>query len=102
MKNDVFQALADPTRRAILSRLATEAMTPTAMSDHFDMSRQAVSKHMQVLAGCRLVKFRQTGREIHYSLNPRPMKAVADWLDPFRKLWDARFDQLDALLNPKK
>jgi DNA-binding transcriptional ArsR family regulator len=102
MKRDIFQALADPTRRAILTLVATGAMTPTAMAEHFDMSRQAVSKHIRILAECQAIRPEHSGREIHYRLNPKKMKAVSDWLDPFRKLWDSRFDQLDKLLTKKK
>ena len=102
VRRDVFQAIADPTRRAILSLIAMSAMTPNALADHFDSSRQAVSKHIRVLTECELIKQEQSGREIYYYLNPKKMKEVADWLEPFRKTWDKRFDQLDQLLKELK
>ncbi len=101
-RRDVFQAIADPTRRAILGLLLTQAMTPNALAVHFNSSRQAVSKHVSILADCGLVKQEQSGREIHYSLNTQKMKEIDQWLEPFRKLWEGRFDQLDQLLNNLK
>ncbi len=98
MRRDVFQAIADPTRRAILALIAIQSMTPNALAEHFDSSRQAVSKHIQILTECQLVKQEQSGREIYYQLNPKKMKEIADWLEPFRKLWEGRFDKLDKLL----
>ncbi len=98
MRRDVFQAIADPTRRAILSLIAIHAMTPNALAIHFETSRQAVSKHIQILAECGLVKQEHSGREIMYHFNATKMKEVADWLAPFRKMWEDRFDQLDNLL----
>jgi DNA-binding transcriptional ArsR family regulator len=102
MRRDVFQAIADPTRRAILLLIATQAMTPNALAEHFDSTRQAVSKHIKILTECQLVKQEQTGREIFYHLNPKKMKEVADWLEPFRQLWEARFNQLDNVLKTLK
>ena len=103
MRRDVFQTIADPTRRAILTLLALHAMTPNALAEHFNSSRQAVSKHVQVLHECGLVKQEQSGREIHYQLNIQKMKEVDSWLAPFRKLWEDRFNQLDDVLaNLKK
>jgi len=99
MRRDVFQAIADPTRRAILSLLALQAMTPNAVAAHFDSTRQAVSKHMQILTECELLRQEQQGREIYYHLNPEKMKVIADWLAPFQQIWEQRFDQLDALLE---
>ncbi|MES1215870.1 MAG: metalloregulator ArsR/SmtB family transcription factor [Bacteroidota bacterium] len=102
MRRDVFQAIADPTRRAILTLIALQAMTPNALAEHFDSSRQAVSKHIKILTECQLVKQEQTGREIYYHLNPKKMKEVADWIEPFRQMWESRFDRLDkVLLNLK-
>jgi DNA-binding transcriptional ArsR family regulator len=104
-RRDVFQAIADPTRRAILSLIAMQALTPNAIAEHFDSSRQAVSKHIRILTECQLVTQRQSGREIHYQLNASKMKEIADWLAPFHQLWDNRFTRLDNLLNqlkPKK
>lgn len=102
MRRDVFQAIADPTRRAILTLIALQAMTPNALAEHFDSSRQAVSKHIKILTECQLVKQEQTGREIYYHLNPKKMKEVSDWLEPFRQMWENRFSRLDkVLLNLK-
>ena len=98
MRRDVFQAIADPTRRAILMLIASQALTPNALATHFDSSRQAVSKHIKILTECELVKQEQTGREIYYHLNPKKMKEVADWIEKFRALWEERFDKLDNLL----
>ncbi len=98
MRRDVFQAIADPTRRAILGLIAVQAMTPNGLAEHFDTSRQAVSKHIKILTECELVDQVQHGREIYYHFNPQKMKEVADWLENFRKLWEQRFDQLDDLL----
>lgn len=105
MRRDVFQAIADPTRRAILGLIALQAMTPNALAAHFDSSRQAVSKHLKILTECELLEQQQQGREIYYRFNPEKMKEVDDWLKPFRTLWESRFDNLDTLLanlKPKK
>ncbi len=98
MRRDVFQAIADPTRRAILTLIALQAMTPNALAEHFDSSRQAVSKHIKILTECELVKQEQSGREIYYHFNPKKMKEVSDWLVPFQKMWDDRFNRLDDVL----
>jgi DNA-binding transcriptional ArsR family regulator len=98
MRRDVFQAIADPTRRAIITLIAMQAMTPNALAEHFDTSRQAVSKHIKILTECKLVKQEQQGREIYYHLNAKKIKEVDDWVEPFRKMWDDRFDKLDKLL----
>lgn len=102
MRRDVFQAIADPTRRAILSLIALHAMTPNALADHFDSSRQAVSKHIKILVECKLVEQRQEGREIYYHLNPKKMKEIDHWLEQFRKIWEARFNQLDKVIATLK
>ncbi len=106
MRRDVFQAIADPTRRAIILLIALNSMTPNAIAEHFSISRQAVSKHLRILAECQLVKTEQTGREILYELNASKMKEVDKWLEQFRKIWENRFIQLDNLLanikNEKK
>lgn len=102
MRRDVFQAIADPTRRAILSLIVIQAMTPNALAEHFDYSRQAVSKHIKILTECQLVKQENSGREIYCHLNAKKMKEVDKWLEPFRAMWADRFDQLDTVLkNPK-
>lgn len=98
MRRDVFQAIADPTRRAIILLIAAQAMTPNALAEHFDTSRQAVSKHLRILTECQLVKQEQTGREIFYQLNGTKMKEIDKWLEQFKKLWEKRFDQLDNVL----
>lgn len=102
MRRDVFQAIADPTRRAILSLIALHAMTPNALAEHFDTSRQAVSKHIKILSECQLIKQEQNGREIYYHFNPKKMKEVSDWLEPFRQLWESRYNNLDNLLAQLK
>jgi DNA-binding transcriptional ArsR family regulator len=102
MRRDVFQAIADPTRRAILTLLALQAMTPNALADHFDSTRQAVSKHIKILTECELVKQKQSGREIYYHLNPKEMIILDKWLEPFRKMWEDKFNQLDNVLNHLK
>ena len=102
MRRDVFQAIADPTRRAILTLLAIQAMTPNALAEHFDSSRQAVSKHIKILTECKLVTQELNGREIYYHFNPKKMKEVSDWLEPFRYMWETRYNQLDKVLNNLK
>ncbi len=101
-RRDVFQALADPTRRAILVLLAAQAMTPNALAEEFHSSRQAVSKHIQMLTECELVKQEQQGREIYYSLEIEKMKEVDKWINQFRKIWETRFNQLDKVLTTIK
>jgi DNA-binding transcriptional ArsR family regulator len=102
MRRDVFQALADPTRRVILTLLAIQAMTPNAIAEQFDTSRQAISKHIRVLTECQLLRQEQQGREIYYHLNAEKMKEVDDYLEPFRKIWEQRFNQLDSVLEQLK
>lgn len=105
MRRDVFQAIADPTRRAILNLLTLQAMTPNAIAEHFNSTRQAVSRHIKILAECQLVKQKHSGREIYYHFNPQKMKEVDKWLEPFRASWEDRFNQLDHVLKnikPKK
>jgi DNA-binding transcriptional ArsR family regulator len=99
MRRDVFQAIADPTRRAILSLLALQAMRPNALAGHFNSTRQAVSKHKKNLTKCQLVEQKQSGREIYYHFNPQKMKEVDKWLEPFRAKWEDRFNQLDNVLK---
>ncbi|NBB18997.1 metalloregulator ArsR/SmtB family transcription factor [Runella sp. CRIBMP] len=102
MRRDVFQAISDPTRRAIIALIALQAMTPNALAEHFDTSRQAVSKHIKILTECELVRQEQSGREIYYHFNPTKMKEIDQWLEKFRALWEDRFSQLDnVLLNLK-
>ena len=102
MRRDVFQAIADPTRRDILMLIASKAMTPNALAEHFDSSRQVVSKYIKILTECKLVKQEQTGREIYYHFNAQRMKEVDKWLEPFRALWEERFTNLDIVLRNLK
>ncbi|WP_346237506.1 ArsR/SmtB family transcription factor [Niabella insulamsoli] len=102
MRRDIFQAVADPTRRAIIALIAVQAMTPNALATHFASTRQAVSKHLRILTECDLVKTEQQGREIYYTLQIEKMKAIDEWLAQFRKIWEGRFEQLDHLLSTIK
>lgn len=102
MRRDVFHAIADPTRRAIILLIAVQAMTPNALAEHFDTSRQAVSKHLRILTECQLVKQEYTGREIYYQLNELKMKEIDKWLEQFRKIWESRYNQLDNVLLTMK
>jgi DNA-binding transcriptional ArsR family regulator len=102
MRRDVFQAIADPTRRTIIGLIAQQAMTPNALAEHFDTSRQAVSKHLRILTECELVKQEQQGREIYYQLEIDKMKEVADFIEPFRLMWERKFNELDKVLNKLK
>ena len=102
MKRDIFQAIADPTRRGIIALIALQAMTPNAIAENFHTTRQAVSKHLRILTECELVKQEYKGREIYYSLEIEKMKEIDEWLEQYRKIWQARFDQLDELLSTVK
>ena len=101
-RRDVFQAIADPSRRAILTLVALQAMTAGAIAKSFDSSRQTISKHIQILTECQLLKQEQSGREIYYQLNPNKMKEIAEWLMPFAKMWDDRFNKLERVMNAYK
>jgi DNA-binding transcriptional ArsR family regulator len=98
MRRDIFQAIADPTRRAIISLIAIQALTPNAIAEHFDTSRQAISKHLKILTECRLLKQEQQGREIYYQLEVNKMKEIDQWLAQFKKIWEERFKELDNVL----
>lgn len=102
MKRDIFQAIADPTRRAIIALVALQAMTPNAIAEHFDTSRQAVSKHLRILTECELVTPEQRGREIYYSLEIEKMKEIDEWMEQYRKIWQTRFEQLGDVLEVMK
>lgn len=102
MRRDIFQAIADPTRRAILVLIAAQAMTPNALAEHFDTTRQAVSKHLKILLECDLIRQEQKGREIYYQLEIDKMKEIDKWLEQFRQLWETRFSQLDDVLSNLK
>src|SRR3982750_3262301 len=102
IRRDVFQAIADPTRRAIMTLVAIQAMTPGAIAENFDSSRQTISKHIQILSECDLLNQTQTGREIYYHFNPNKMKEIADFIEPFRSMWDQRFNKLETVMKKYK
>jgi len=102
MRRDVFQAIADPTRRAIIALIALQSMTPNAIAEHFDTTRQSVSKHLRILTECELLSKQQQGREIYYQLQIDKMKEIDKWLSQFRKIWETRFNQLDNVLSTIK
>ena len=105
LRRDVFQAIAEPTRRAILLLVATQAMTAGAIAANFDTARPTVSKHLQILTECELLEQKQSGREMYYQINAKGMKEVADFIEPFRNMWDDRFNKLEAIMKtykPKK
>lgn len=102
LRRDVFQAIADPTRRAILLLLAAQSMTAGAIASNFDTARPTVSRHLQILTECELLRQKKAGREVIYHLNGQKFKEVADFLEPFRKLWDERFDKLEAIMKQYK
>lgn len=101
-RRDIFQGVADPTRRAIIAMIALQSMTPNTIAENFKMTRQAVSKHLKILSECELVKQEHRGREIYYSLEIQRMKEIDNWLDEYRKIWETNFNQLDNLLNNLK
>lgn len=102
LRRDVFQAIADPTRRAILLLLASQAMTAGSIAANFDTARPTVSKHLQILIECELLSQEQSGREIHYHINAKKMKEVSDFIEPFRNMWDDRFNKLEAVMKKYK
>jgi len=102
MRRDVFQAIADPTRRDIINLIAHQSMTPNHVADKFDVSRQAISKHMKILTECGILVLRTQGRERFYAVEPARLQEVEDWLTAFKKTWEQRFDRLDTLLNQLK
>ncbi|MCR6722159.1 MAG: metalloregulator ArsR/SmtB family transcription factor [Chitinophagaceae bacterium] len=102
LRRDVFQAIADPTRRAIITLVAAHAMTPGAIAENFDSARQTISKHIQILTECEILKQEQQGREIYYHLNPQKMKEISDFIEPFRQLWEERFNKLENIMQQYK
>jgi DNA-binding transcriptional ArsR family regulator len=102
LRRDVFQAIADPTRRAILLLVAAQSMTAGAIAANFDTARPTVSKHLQILTECELLEQEQNGREIYYHTNPKKMKEVADFIEPFRNMWEERFDRLETIMKEYK
>jgi DNA-binding transcriptional ArsR family regulator len=99
LRRDVFQALADPTRRAILLLVAAQSMTAGAIASNFNTARPTVSKHLQILTECQLLEQEQNGREISYHINAKKMREVADFIEPFRKMWDHRFNKLESIMK---
>ena len=102
MRRDVFQAIADPTRRTILLLVASQSMAAGAIASNFDTARPTVSKHLQILTECELLKQEQNGREIYYHINAKKMKAIADFIEPFRQMWDDRFNKLEEVMKNYK
>jgi len=102
LRRDVFQAIADPTRRAILLLVTSQSLTAGAIAAHFDTARPTVSKHLQILTACELLKQEQYGREVYYHLNAAGMKEVADFIEPFRALWDERFNKLESIMKNRR
>jgi DNA-binding transcriptional ArsR family regulator len=102
LRRDVFQAIADPTRRAILLLVASQSMTAGAIASNFHTARPTVSKHLQILTECELLEQEQHGREIYYHLNPHKIKEIADFIEPFRKLWNDRFNKLQTIMKKYK
>ncbi len=102
LRRDVFQAIADPTRRAILLLVAAQSMTAGAIASNFDTARPTVSKHLQILTECELLTQEQNGREIYYLINAKKMKEVADFIEPFRNMWEARFNKLETIMKKYK
>lgn len=102
LRRDVFQAISDPTRRAILLLVTSQAMTAGAIAANFDTARPTVSKHLQILTECELLEQEQNGREIYYHLNPKKMKEIADFIEPFRQMWDERFNKLEDIMKTYK
>lgn len=102
LRRDVFQAIADPTRRAILLLVATHSMTAGAIAANFDTARPTVSKHLQILTECELLAQEQNGREVYYHLNLEKMQEIADFIEPFRKMWDDRFNKLEDIMKAYK
>ena len=102
LRRDVFQAIADPTRRTILLLLASQTLTAGAIASNFKTARPTISKHLQILTECELLGQEQTGREIYYHLNPERMKEIADFIEPFRKIWDDRFNKLEDVMKKYK
>ena len=102
LRRDVFQAIADPTRRAILLLVVSQAMTAGAIAANFDTARPTVSKHLQILTECELLEQKQNGREIYYNINAKKMKEVAEFIEPFRQMWDDRFNKLEEIMKNYK
>lgn len=102
LRRDVFQAISDPTRRGILLLVASQAMTAGAIAAHFDSARPTVSKHLQILTECELLQQEPSGREVYYRFNAKKMKEIADFIEPFRSMWDDRFNKLESVMKKYK
>jgi len=102
LRRDVFQAIADPTRRAILLLVASQSLTAGAIAANFDSARPTISKHLQILTECELLTQNQSGREVHYHINAKNMKEIADFIEPFRQMWDDRFNKLETIMKKYK
>ena len=102
LRRDVFQAIADPTRRSILLLLTTQSMTAGAIASNFETARPTVSKHLQILTECELIRQEQQGREIYYHFNPNKMKEIAEFIEPFRQMWDTKFNKLEEVMKNYK
>ncbi len=102
MRRDVFQAIADPTRRAIISLVAIQALSVNAVAEKFQISRPAVSKHVKILEECGLVEIRQQGRERICEAKLQKLNEVSDWVEQYRQFWAARFDALEQFLKETK
>ena len=102
MRRDIFQAIADTTRSAIIALIAVQSMTPNAIAENFNTSRQSISKHLRILSECELINQEQQGREIYYSLKIEKMKEIDDWLEQYRNIWETRFNQLENILSRLK
>ncbi len=102
LRRDIFQAIADPTRRAIILLIASQSMSAGAIASNFDTARPTVSKHLKILIECELLKQEQNGREIYYHLNPVKIKEIADFIEPFRKMWDDRLNKLETVMKKYK
>ena len=102
LRRDVFQAIADPTRRAILLLVASQSMTAGAIASNFDTARPTVSKHLQILTECKLLEQEYNGREVYYHINAKKMKEIADFIERFRQMWDDRFNKLETIMKKYK
>ena len=98
-RRDVFQAIADPTRRAILLLVASQGMSAGAIAANFDTARPTVSKHLQILTECQLLQQVQTGREVYYHFNAEKMNELVYFIKQFRDMWDERFNKLEDIMK---
>lgn len=99
MRRDVFQGIADPTRREILNMIAHKSLNVNSVAANFEVSRTAIYKHIKILTECGLVVVRQQGRERYCEARLKKLSKVSDWVERYRSLWEAKFDSLDAYLG---